>query len=325
MLILYLLIQKANSLSEYQFGVQILDCQKSSVQINFPKQFEQTPQIIITQSEMYSLRNGINFRFEIGSITTKSYPLIKNLGFTIYQGCLQNIKQVNIKWYAIDDQIIQVIDCYNRDDPKNETFNHNNLNALNGFLTLTSFYYISSVSFNIDVFLCIFEIIEITPFNVTVGISKTDSLKQIGYQIILGANIALFRMYKQLFLNSQINFLLVLSQVLIQHQMMLYKLFNLKMKQVILENQFIKYMNYQEMFYIVKMFISESGYPKHLRPLNLQHINQFRQFKKAMQIKTSSNLLFKLSLLRRIQYLRKVEIIEYSQISQPNLLMYSFN
>ncbi|CAD8112493.1 unnamed protein product [Paramecium sonneborni] len=72
-----------------------------------------------------------------------------------------------------------VINCFNRDNPINETFQHNNPNALTGFLTWTSFSFLGAINFQI-------EIIQITSLNVSVGISNTNNIKQLGYQIILG-------------------------------------------------------------------------------------------------------------------------------------------
>ncbi|CAD8167853.1 unnamed protein product [Paramecium pentaurelia] len=171
MIFVHLLILQAFSISDYQFGYQLLDCSGPFELVTFPKQFQEIPQIIITQSSIKFLSNEVDFRFEIQSITIQSFIII-------YE-CRRDVSQVNVKWHAINDQRIQVINCFNKENPKNETINHYNPNALNGFLILTSISYSQQINF-------IIEIIKITPLDVTVGISNTNNLRQIGYQIILG-------------------------------------------------------------------------------------------------------------------------------------------
>ncbi|CAD8149853.1 unnamed protein product [Paramecium pentaurelia] len=61
------------------------------------------------------------------------------------------VLQLNVKWHAINDQRIQVINNFNRNDPKNETIIYNNPNALTGFLTLTSISFEIQINFKIEI------------------------------------------------------------------------------------------------------------------------------------------------------------------------------
>ncbi|CAD8206363.1 unnamed protein product [Paramecium octaurelia] len=176
MLFVNLFIQQAFCLSSYQSGFKTLNCINVPEVVTFPKQFSLIPQIIFTLSQINFLSNQAQFEYQTTSITTE--------GFIIDYNCSnKQILQVIVKWEAFVDQRIQVINVYNRKEPKNETLSHNNPNAQFGFLTLTSFSYFQQINFTI-------EIIKITPLEVFVGISNTNNLLEIGYQIILGIDEA---------------------------------------------------------------------------------------------------------------------------------------
>ncbi|CAD8185427.1 unnamed protein product [Paramecium pentaurelia] len=110
------------------------------------------------------------------------------IGFTLTISCSNNKVYANqLRWFAIDDKRIEVLNNFNMVNPDDKTFSIQNPNALYGFITVTSIHYTGPIDFTLSMN-------SITPNSVTIGITKVagkfSNLKQIGYQVVVGVEEA---------------------------------------------------------------------------------------------------------------------------------------
>ncbi|CAD8215160.1 unnamed protein product [Paramecium octaurelia] len=109
---------------------------------------------------------------------------IENESFFVNIACPKsgNVEMLQFKWFAIDDQRIQVINCYNMTEIKIKTFQHNNPNTLSGYVSITSIGFKGKVDFYL-------KILQLNTTSVTVDIlGNYENVTQLGYQIILGVD-----------------------------------------------------------------------------------------------------------------------------------------
>ncbi|CAD8123117.1 unnamed protein product [Paramecium sonneborni] len=142
----------------------------------FSGAFENIPQVFFT-SEKYDLYgNSMEYQLSITSITQTSFNMYIKCGF-------QKMTTIYIRWFAIDDQRVEVLNNFNMNDPVDKTFSIKNPNAQTAFIVLTSIYYTGPIDF-------LLSITQITTNSVTVGITrvagKIENLKQVGYQVVVG-------------------------------------------------------------------------------------------------------------------------------------------
>ncbi|CAD8115548.1 unnamed protein product [Paramecium primaurelia] len=121
------------------------------------------------------------------SITT-----ITKTSFTSEIYCGQKrVRRLKIRWFALDDQRIEVINNFNMVNPDDKTFTIKNPNAKFGFIVLTSIHYSGAVDFQLSMS-------SITMNTVTVTITKVAgkfvNLKQVRYQVIVGVEEAFIKL-----------------------------------------------------------------------------------------------------------------------------------
>ncbi|CAD8188643.1 unnamed protein product [Paramecium pentaurelia] len=148
--------------------------------INFNGAFQNIPQVFIQQSLSDIEPGNVEFRLSITSVT------LTNFIVQIQCPSSKRIYSLQFRWFAIDDQRVQVISAFNIDNPTmSKTYQHLNANAENGIIFLTSISIIGPIDF-------VLSLSSITKTSVTVDISnpsgKFVNLKQIGYQIVLGTS-----------------------------------------------------------------------------------------------------------------------------------------
>lgn len=74
------------------------------------------------------------------------------IAFTTLISCHEKrVIKLEFRWYAFDDQRIEVISNFNMDDPDDKTFSIKNPNAKTGFVVLTSIHYIGPIYFLLSV------------------------------------------------------------------------------------------------------------------------------------------------------------------------------
>ncbi|CAD8106941.1 unnamed protein product [Paramecium sonneborni] len=99
----------------------------------------------------------------------------------------KRVTTIQIRWFAIDDQRIEVFNNFNMINPDDKTFQIKNRNAQSGFVVMTSIHYIGPIDF-------LLSMSQITVQQVTVSITKVagkfTNLKQIGYQLIVAVDEA---------------------------------------------------------------------------------------------------------------------------------------
>ncbi|CAD8055110.1 unnamed protein product [Paramecium primaurelia] len=102
----------------------------------------------------------------------KNFNCIQNLDFIIQRECYYSIVYgVVIKWQAIDDERIQVINEFNMISFENKTYSHINPNVEEAFISLINFSYKCSIYFDI-------LISELTKSNVSVVITNQNNKLQ---------------------------------------------------------------------------------------------------------------------------------------------------
>ncbi|CAD8213942.1 unnamed protein product [Paramecium pentaurelia] len=158
---------------------------KNNYLIPFTDNFLNIPQITFFWKLLDLYYQPSEFQLDISNINTKN--------FTLTIKCpLYRVYGVEIQWFAIDDQRIEIISLFNANDlqPK-MTFEHKNPNAEFGILIPTSIAQSGPFNLSIQVkYMRFLQITEITPNNVSIEINNLienkGSLNQIGFQIILG-------------------------------------------------------------------------------------------------------------------------------------------
>ncbi|CAD8115034.1 unnamed protein product [Paramecium sonneborni] len=185
-IILYLISVKAQI--TFDSGLYVVfsesqNCQQTEQQaiIQFNGEFNVAPQVFIGL-EHFNFDIGTDYRLQITTITTTNFQVITECPNT------QIVSEIQFYWYAINDQRIQVINNFNMLSPQNKTFNHENVNAISGILSITSL----GIEGNVD-FQLVFSYINQTQVavNITNVANNFINLKQIGYQIILGTDEAI--------------------------------------------------------------------------------------------------------------------------------------
>ncbi|CAD8189808.1 unnamed protein product [Paramecium pentaurelia] len=144
--------------------------------IPFSNIFQNIPQVFFTHEYFDNDRPNLEFRLSITTITKTS--------FTTQISCnYDRVVVLRLRWFAIDDQRIEVISNFNMDNPDDKTFSIKNPNAQTGFVILTSMHYTGAIDF-------LLSISQITTNSVTVSITKVagkfTNLKQIGYFVVVG-------------------------------------------------------------------------------------------------------------------------------------------
>ncbi|CAD8127444.1 unnamed protein product [Paramecium sonneborni] len=163
--------------------------------IQFSDSFVNIPQVFITH-ELFGMHwtqaypiSGFNF--SISDITLTD--------FVIHLHCqYERNYRFKIRWFAVDDQRIQVISQFNLIPPQNCSYYYANVNCDKYFLTITSLNVIGPTDVQLDV--------QFTPPNtVTVVIPYiegfSENLKSIGFQLILGIDQA-FSQSQTIYTNS---------------------------------------------------------------------------------------------------------------------------
>ncbi|CAK87761.1 unnamed protein product (macronuclear) [Paramecium tetraurelia] len=155
------------------------DCRNGYSKIvttTFSDEFEQIPQVFFTNEKFDQDTAEVEFNLEITTITKTS--------FTLQISCSVNrVYRLNLKWFAIDDQRIEVLSNFNMENPDDKTFQIKNPNAQTGFVIITSFSYTGPIDF-------LLSISQITTNSVTVSITKVEgkftNLRKIGYFVVVG-------------------------------------------------------------------------------------------------------------------------------------------
>ncbi|CAD8070512.1 unnamed protein product [Paramecium sonneborni] len=170
-------------LKVYDYEVSSFNCQNGfskTATINFAGTFENQPQVFFYLEKIDLERAELEFKLSITTITVTSFQtLISCAKYRVYR--------TQIRWFAIDDQRIEVINNFNMINPDDKTFQIKNPNAQYGFLTLTSIHFTGQIDFQLS-------ISSITTNSATVTITKVSgkfaNLKQIGYQLVVGVQEA---------------------------------------------------------------------------------------------------------------------------------------
>ncbi|CAD8106964.1 unnamed protein product [Paramecium sonneborni] len=165
------------------FGSSGFACMNSFTKtstITFSGQFENTPQVITTLEFIDLTTASTQLEFQITSITKQTFSVMAYCGFN-------RVTTIQIRWFAIDDQRIEVFNNFNMINPDDKTFQIKNRNAQSGFVVMTSIHYIGPIDF-------LLSMSQITMQQVTVSITKVagkfTNLKQIGYQLIVAVDEA---------------------------------------------------------------------------------------------------------------------------------------
>ncbi|CAD8171928.1 unnamed protein product [Paramecium octaurelia] len=142
----------------------------------FSQQFQNIPQVFFTHEYLDQEMAELGFKLAITAISQTQ--------FTTEISCnKQRVFAIKLRWFAIDDQRIEVISNFNMENPDDKTFPIKNPNAQTGFLAITSMRYTGQIDF-------LLSISQIKANSVTVSITKVAgkfaNLKQIGYFIVVG-------------------------------------------------------------------------------------------------------------------------------------------
>ncbi|CAD8119122.1 unnamed protein product [Paramecium sonneborni] len=144
--------------------------------ISFSNSFANIPQVFFVHEYFDQERPEMEFKLSITTITKTSFQAIIICS-------KKRVYSVKLRWFAIDDKRIEVINNFNMQNPDDKTFPIKNPNAQTGFVVLTSIYYTGSVDF-------LLSISSITINSVTVSITKVagkfTNIKQIGYFVVVG-------------------------------------------------------------------------------------------------------------------------------------------
>ncbi|CAD8104692.1 unnamed protein product [Paramecium primaurelia] len=174
-------IQMVTFLRDYGYPINennTISCTQSK-QLNYKftfQEFDRIPQVILNIWQLNMTQDENEVQTSISQVQKQSFIL--NIG------CPKSgiVKQLRLKWFAIDDQRIQVINCYNMTEIKRKTFLHNNPNALSGYVSITSIGFKGKVNFYL-------KILDLNTTSVTIDIlGNYENVTQLGYQVILGIN-----------------------------------------------------------------------------------------------------------------------------------------
>ncbi|CAK88670.1 unnamed protein product (macronuclear) [Paramecium tetraurelia] len=100
---------------------------------SFSNQFENTPQVFFVHEQFDLNKAELGFQLAITAITQTCIDKIY---------CNMNrVITVSLRWFAIDDQRIEVYSNFNMANPDDKTFQIKNPNAKTGFVAITSFNY----------------------------------------------------------------------------------------------------------------------------------------------------------------------------------------
>ncbi|CAD8207577.1 unnamed protein product [Paramecium pentaurelia] len=166
---------------QYSGGSKCISPQQRQKTVYFSDIFARPPKIIL-QTQMFDLEHPyLNFTLQIMTVTTDYFILHQKCDYSVVHGIV-------IRWQAMDDERIQVINEFNMISLQNKTYSHNNPNVEEAIISLINLSYKGSIKFNI-------EIAELTTKNVSVVITNpNDGLKNLlvlGYQVILGVKEAI--------------------------------------------------------------------------------------------------------------------------------------
>ncbi|CAK87945.1 unnamed protein product (macronuclear) [Paramecium tetraurelia] len=114
----------------------------------FSNQFEQIPQVFFTFEHIDIESSDMGFKLAITTITTTSFTLELNCYW-------RRAYTLILRWFAFDDQRIQVLSNFNMENPDDKTFQIKNPNAQTGFLQLTSLRYTGQIDFLLSVIIII--------------------------------------------------------------------------------------------------------------------------------------------------------------------------
>ncbi|CAD8114839.1 unnamed protein product [Paramecium primaurelia] len=152
--------------------------------ISFSDSFANIPKVFITY-ELIDLHwsqdyETIGFNFSISDITLTNFAIHLNCQY-------ERNYRFRIRWFAIDDQRIDVISQFNLIPPQNCSYYYANINVEKHFITITSF----SATGPTDIQLLVY----FTPPNIVTlyipyVIGRSENLKSIGFQLILGIDEA---------------------------------------------------------------------------------------------------------------------------------------
>ncbi|CAD8209511.1 unnamed protein product [Paramecium octaurelia] len=153
---------------------------KLDATIAFSNLFENIPQVFITHEkiEMHwsKYQNASGFNLSISDITLTNFAMHLHCQF-------ERTYRLRIRWFAVDDQRIQVISQFNLIPPQNLSYYYANANCDTYFISITSFSSIGPTDVQLSVFF--------TPPNIVslynhYSIGKSENLISLGYQIVLG-------------------------------------------------------------------------------------------------------------------------------------------
>ncbi|CAD8103743.1 unnamed protein product [Paramecium primaurelia] len=166
---------------QYSGGSKCISPQQRQKTVYFSDIFARPPKIIL-QTQMFDLQHPyLNFTLQIMTVTTDYFILHQKCDYSVVHGIV-------IRWQAMDDERIQVINEFNMISLENKTYSHINPNVEEAIISLINLSYKGSIKFNI-------EISELTRKNVSVVITNpNDGLKNLlvlGYQVILGVKEAI--------------------------------------------------------------------------------------------------------------------------------------
>ncbi|CAD8209306.1 unnamed protein product [Paramecium octaurelia] len=150
--------------------------------INFEQSFSNVPEIFIV-NQVYDLNIGSEqgFQFYILDITVSSFVVKIRVPYSaVYNG-------IEFRYYAFDDKRRQVISRLNQFSPTNGILQiaHSNPNFVVGISSVISLEYQSSFSYNLYVS-------QVTSTSCSISISISNTITQIGYQILLGTKEAFY-------------------------------------------------------------------------------------------------------------------------------------
>ncbi|CAD8197570.1 unnamed protein product [Paramecium octaurelia] len=134
---------------------------------SFSSQFENIPQVFFVHEQFDLNKAELGFKLAITAIT--------QISFTLEISCNMNrATTISLRWYAIDDQRIEVYSNFNMANPDDKTFQIKNPNAKTGFVAITNGSNLKQFSY------C-----ELTKVD-----GKFTNLMQIGYFLVVGVEEA---------------------------------------------------------------------------------------------------------------------------------------
>ncbi|CAD8162491.1 unnamed protein product [Paramecium octaurelia] len=153
--------------------------------VYFSDVFARPPKILINTILMDTNHPFVNYTFSITTVTTQSFTFNLECFLGTIFGPVYGIV---LKWLAIDDERIQIINEFNMYSFENKTYPLVNSNAETVFISLINFSYQGPVYFDILAS-------ELTKTSVSVTITDPNNtlsnLLFLGYQVILGVKEAI--------------------------------------------------------------------------------------------------------------------------------------